>query len=94
VPNQPPVASPDSANTLLGIPVTIAVLSNDTDPDGDPLTVTNLTQPSRGNVVLNPDNTVTYNPPLLFLGSTTFTYTANDGTMDSLPATVTVSLLQ
>lgn len=93
VPNLPPVALPDLATTQAGTPVTIAVLSNDTDGNGDPLTVTNLTQPSNGSVVKNPDNTVIYTPDFLSLGLDTFTYTANDGMADSLQTTVTVTVI-
>ncbi len=40
--NDGPVAIDDSATTPEGTPVTVAVLSNDSDPDGDPLTVTQI----------------------------------------------------
>ena len=48
-PNTPPVAGDDGASTSFGVPVTIAVLANDTDADGDlPLTIGGLTQPDAG----------------------------------------------
>jgi hypothetical protein len=91
-PNNPPVANDDSATTQEDTPVTIDVLANDTDADGDPLTVTNLTQAGNGTVSLNADKTVTYTPNSGFVGDDTFTYTANDGTVDSNTATVTVTV--
>ena len=42
--NQPPVATDDDAGTITaGQSVSIDVLANDTDPDGDPLTITSVT---------------------------------------------------
>ncbi|WP_396349538.1 Ig-like domain-containing protein, partial [Dickeya solani] len=42
-------------------PVTVDVLANDTDVDGNPLTVTAATA-GHGTVVINPDGTLTYTP--------------------------------
>ena len=75
-----------------GTSVTIVVLANDTDADGDPLTVTSLTQPANGTVILNADNTVTYTPNAKFSGGDSFTYTANDVTVDSNTATVSITV--
>ena len=74
-----PTIRPDTGAGGQGTPTTIAVLANDTDPDGDPLTVIGLGQPANGNVVLNPDGTVTYTPNPGFTGQDRFTYTASDG---------------
>jgi Bacterial Ig domain len=90
--NSAPVAGDDSATTPKNTSVTIGVLGNDTDADGDALSVTNLTAPTHGTVALNADGTVTYAPNAGFLGTDTFTYTANDGTRDSNVATVTVEV--
>src|SRR5262249_11482335 len=57
----------------------IAVLANDSDPDGDPLTVSSVTQPANGAAAVNADNTVTYSPKAGFSGSDQFTYTISDG---------------
>ena len=46
--NQPPVAADDSATTPAGTPVTINVLANDSDPDGDSLNVVSFGQGSSG----------------------------------------------
>ena len=90
--NSPPVAVNDSATTPKNTPVTIPVLANDTDADHDTLSVTHLTNPAHGAVALNANNTVTYTPNAGFLGTDTFTYTANDGPHDSNVATVTVQV--
>lgn len=90
--NSAPVAINDSATTNANTPVTIAVLANDTDADGNPLTVTNLTQPANGTAAFNLNNTVTYTPNANFNGLDSFTYTANDGQTNSNVATVTVTV--
>ncbi|MEL6889755.1 MAG: Ig-like domain-containing protein, partial [Pseudomonadota bacterium] len=73
--NAPPVAVNDSAQTTGGAPVTLAVLDNDSDPEGGALSITALTQPANGTAVLNPDGTITYTPNTGFVGLDTLTYT-------------------
>ncbi|MDI5934704.1 Ig-like domain-containing protein [Halomonas kalidii] len=90
--NTPPVANDDSASTLEGTAVQIAVLANDSDPDGDPLTVGSITQPPNGSVTVNANGTITYTPNQGFVGSDSFTYRASDGQLLSDPATVTVTV--
>jgi hypothetical protein len=77
--NTAPVAANDSATTNKGIPVTLAVLANDSDANGDALSVTALTQPASGSVVLNANGTVTYTPTSGLVGTVSFTYKASDG---------------
>jgi hypothetical protein len=93
--NTAPVATDDSASTTSGQSVIVAVLANDHDAEGDALSVTNLTQPTSGaaNVTLNGDGTVSYSPNADFAGSDSFTYTANDGALDSNVATITVTVI-
>src|SRR5262249_57075380 len=59
--NDPPVAVDDKATTAEDTPVTITVLANDTDVDGDPLTVSHASA-LHGTVVINDDGTLTYTP--------------------------------
>jgi VCBS repeat-containing protein len=54
------------------------LLANDTDVDGDTLSLVSLTQPSNGFVSLNPDGTIVYIPTAGFVGVDTFTYTVSD----------------
>ena len=89
--NDAPVANGDTATT--NSPVTIDVLANDTDADGDPLIVTSASAPN-GDVVINADNTVTYNPHDGFYGVDTLTYTISDGNGGSATATVAVTTLE
>jgi hypothetical protein len=41
-PNRPPLANPDSPSIVAGTSIQIPVLANDTDPDGDPLSLINV----------------------------------------------------
>lgn len=92
--NDPPTAANDAATTAEDTPVTIPVLGNDRDPDGDTLTVTVVTQPAAvtGRATLNADGTVTYTPALNYSGPATFTYTISDGKGSTATATVTVTV--
>jgi hypothetical protein len=92
VSNQPPDAKDDSATTNEDNSVTINVLANDADPDGDTLTVGSVTQPTNGSAALNADNTVTYTPNRDFNGQDTFTYTISDANGETATATVTVTV--
>jgi RHS repeat-associated protein len=89
--NQPPDAVDDTATTAASVAVAIVVLANDTDPNGDSLTVTSVTQGTQGTVALA-NNVATYTPATGFTGSDTFTYTISDGRGGSDTATVTVSV--
>lgn len=79
--NDPPVAAPDSYATLedtaLVVPVS-ALLGNDTDPDGDALTVTAVASVSGGMVALAGGN-VAFTPTADTSGAGAFTYTISDG---------------
>jgi hypothetical protein len=90
--NDVPTAAPDTANTAEDTPVTVAVLANDGDLDGDPLTVTAVGQPSHGTAVVNPNGTVTYTPAANFNGADSFSYTISDGHGGSAGGTVTVNV--
>ena len=89
--NGTPTAVDDEASTRRNRPVDIAVLANDTDPDGDTLSVTDATTPADGTVEINDDGTVTYTPAAGFTGTDTFDYTITDGIADDT-ATVTVAV--
>ena len=90
--NDPPIANDDVAVTNEDVPVTVDVLANDIDPDGDALMVIVKTGPTHGDVVLNPDGSITYIPALNFNGSDSFTYVVHDGSEDSEPGTVTLTV--
>ena len=91
--NNAPTAVDDSASTPEGSAVTIDVLINDADPDGDSLSVSSLTQPPNGSVVMNGDEkTVVYTPKSNFSGSDNFSYTVTDGKGGTDTAGVTVTV--
>jgi large repetitive protein len=90
--NSAPDAVDDAASTAPGTPVTIAVLSNDTDPESDPLTVTGVTQGTNGTVALDGMGNPVYTPNAGFTGTDTFTYTISDGNGGTDTATVTVTV--
>jgi VCBS repeat-containing protein len=90
--NHPPVARNDSAVTPEDTPIAVAVLANDTDPDGDTLTVSAVTQPAHGTAAINADGTVTYTPAANFHGTDSFTYTADDGHGGTASATVALTV--
>ena len=90
--NDPLTVSDDTASAVEDASVTIGVLGNDSDPDGDAPSVVSVSQPANGTVVVNADGTVTYTPAPDFSGTDTFTYVASDGTVQSSPATVTVTV--
>ena len=90
-----PVAVDDAYNTnedttlVEGAP---GVLGNDTDANSDPLTAVVDSDPSNGTLTLNADGSFTYTPNANSFGTDSFTYHANDGTVDSNVATVTITV--
>ena len=96
--NDDPVANDDTVTTTQDVPLNIAsatLLANDTDVDGDTLSVSSVSAVSAngGTVSLNiVSGQITYTPPAGFSGSDTFTYTAADGNGGTDTATVTVAV--
>ncbi len=70
------------------------VLTNDTDPQGDSLTVLtgSVGGPFNGTVTLNNDGSFSYTPDPDFFGEDIFTYKATDGIDESLTATVEITV--
>ena len=69
------------------------VLSNDTDVDGDPLTVTLVDGPDNAqSFTLNKDGTFTYTPTANYHGTDTFTYEVSDGNGGTAQATATITI--
>ncbi len=91
-PDFKPVANDDSRGCSFNQPVTVDVLSNDTDLDDSPVAVTIKTNPLQGAVLLNPDNTVTYTPATDYVGIQTFEYTVTDADGDADDAVVTINV--
>lgn len=94
--NDPPVAHDDGPIvTTVDTSVNVDVLANDTDGEGDPLTIIILTS-THGVAVVNDngtpldptDDTVDFMPDPAYTGPAEFTYKVNDGSADSNVATV------
>jgi hypothetical protein len=90
--NNAPVANPDAATTAEDTAVTIDVLGNDTDADGDALAVTGVTGVSNGSASVNADGSVTLTPAPNFFGTATFSYNISDGNGGIASAGVTVTV--
>ena len=88
--NRPPVARDDYAVAGYNQPVDVDVLANDSDPDGDRLTVVSFTQPQFGAVSRGPGGTLTYRAPPNYIGYESFTYEVGDGRGGNARATVVV----
>jgi len=87
--NDPPIVNDGSATTEEDTPVRIALMSS--DPDGDALSYSVVASPSHGNLSGEPPN-LTYTPNKDFDGSDRFTFKVNDGTEDSIVATVSITV--
>ena len=90
-PNQDPIANNDTAATT-GVPIAINVLANDSDPDGDPLSLVSVTTPLNGGTAVINGNGVTYTPPGGFSGIDRFSYTISDGRGGTASALVTINI--
>ncbi|MCA9201075.1 MAG: tandem-95 repeat protein, partial [Planctomycetales bacterium] len=94
--NTAPVAVADSytisEDTILDVLAATGVLANDTDDDGDTLTAVVATPPTNGQLTLNADGSFQYAPNANFAGTDSFTYVANDGSVDSNSVTVTITV--
>jgi len=77
--NRAPVAVEDAAVTPEDTPLTVDVLANDTDPDGDTLVIVSVSQGSYGTVTNNSGTDVTYTPDPDYFGGDAFSYTVSDG---------------
>ena len=87
----PPIAGNDQAATDEDAPVTVDLLANDSDPDGDILDISSITQPANGSVQFTAVwPVVQYTPRRDFNGTDQFTYTVVDGNGGSATATVMI----
>lgn len=87
--NHQPVAQGQSVAVRQDVAVAITMIA--TDADGDPLTYAIVGAPAHG--ALSGSGAVrTYTPDAGYAGGDRFTFVANDGTLDSLPASVAISV--
>ena len=95
LPDVPPVATDDSYVVESQGSLNVSspgVLSNDNDPNGDPITTVLVTNVSNGALTHNSNGSFSYSPNSDFEGIDSFTYQANDGTNNSNIATVTITV--
>ena len=90
--NKAPLLQSDTVTLTFNTSVTIDVLENDSDPEGDALTVTNVSA-NFGRVEINTDNTLTYTPFIDYVGSDIINYVAVDGNGRSGMSQVNVSVI-
>ncbi len=92
--NRAPVANDDGYYTptdaALVVGLDAGLLSNDTDPDADPIVATLISGPNHGTLALRPDGSFTYVPDPGYTGNDTFTYQAQDGQAGSNTASVSL----
>ncbi|MHB9005112.1 MAG: tandem-95 repeat protein, partial [Coriobacteriia bacterium] len=84
--NDAPVANSDSSSINEDTTLTISkstLLANDTDVDGDSLTLTAVSSPTHGSIVIDGDNVV-FTPTTNYNGPASFDYTISDGTLTDL----------
>ena len=93
--NRDPIAEDDYVTVEENSGLTaIYVLTNDSDPDDDPLTVVGATNGTNGDTVMPLPDHVNYAPPTNFIGLDTFTYTIDDGQGGQATATVYVTVVR
>jgi CshA-type fibril repeat protein len=91
--NQPPNAVDDSATTGFNTPITLNVLGNDTDPEGNSLSIADIQQDTdNGGQVVIENGQLIYTPPAGFTGNDSFSYTISDGQGGTDTATVTITV--
>jgi len=95
--NRPPVAVNDAYSTTNGAVLSVSagsgVLANDSDPDGDPLSVVPVTTATNGTLSLQPNGSFSYSPRTSAAGTDRITYYVTDGKAASGVATVSITLV-
>jgi hypothetical protein len=79
---------------LAGEPITIDVLTNDRDADGDDLSVDLVDTPANGSVGVGENGLLTYTPAAGFTGRDAFTYSLSDGQGGTDTATVALDVVE
>ncbi len=96
----PPTARDDAATILQGSPITLDVLLNDSEDNGEPMTITSFTATTAGGGTVTRSvgtgpagrDELTYAPAAAFAGTDSFTYTVQDSSGATDPATVTITV--
>lgn len=93
--NQAPKTVADSYTVISEAALTVGapgVLANDTDADGDPLSAMLISAPTHGALKLSANGAFTYTSVTNYSGTDSFTYSANDGTVNGNSATVSITV--
>ncbi len=88
--NRAPTALDDPVSTLEDTSIVIDALANDSDPDGDPLSILSVAQPQHGASSITAAQQILYVPDPDFSGDDQFSYTATDGRGGNASGTVRV----
>lgn len=89
--NRAPLAAADSYTVVAGVAQTLDVLANDSDPDGNALSIAAVATPAHGTVAIE-GNRLRYTPQADFAGSDSFSYTVSDGAGGSANAQVSITV--
>jgi large repetitive protein len=94
--NDAPIANPDSIEVSTNTPVVLApgdLLANDSDPDGDALSIVSVGNAAHGTVTRSPDGYITFTPAAGYSGPASFTYTVSDGHGGQASTTVSINVV-
>ncbi|MFM7813808.1 MAG: Ig-like domain-containing protein, partial [Flavobacteriales bacterium] len=91
-PNENPIAVDDAFTTVEDNTLSATVATNDSDPNGNPLSYSIATNASNGTVIMNTDGSFLYFPNANYNGSDSFTYTVCDNYGGCSTATVTINV--
>lgn len=88
-----PVSLDDAFETSAGVSGSFYVLANDSDPDGDAIHISSVSQGTNGTTVIEADDTVTYTPNVGYEGVDSFSYEVSDiwGATGTANVSVTVA---
>ncbi len=90
--NAAPTAAADSVTTYVNTAVTIPVLANDSDPNGDAIRLVSVTMPPNGKVAVDAQQRIVYTPATSFLGTDGFVYRIADAKGAETAGTVTIQV--
>ncbi len=93
IPNRKPLANPDTASTYSNTAKTVLVLNNDSDPDGNSLTITSLIGTITGGTAqIISGSSILFTPSGTYSGSSTFQYVIQDNGTGNLTDTSSVTV--
>lgn len=92
----PPTAVGDTRTIPVNSSITLNVIANDFDADGDGIVVVSVDSSNNASITLNPDGSIFYSPNRNFQGTDTFTYTIQEDTEEALTAVgrVTINVVE